>query len=100
GACAPLVAGTPAPATFCTDHGAATCGTNGKCDGAGGCQKYPDGTACAGASCPVGAATLKLAGTCGGGACSVPTLSCTPYFCNGAAACQTMCNVDGDCATG
>ncbi|HEV3031161.1 MAG TPA: hypothetical protein VG319_05935 [Polyangia bacterium] len=100
GACAPLAAGTAAPASFCTDQGATTCGTNGKCDGAGSCQKYADGTGCASASCPAGTATLKVAGTCSGGACSVSTLSCAPYFCNGASACQSTCSADTDCATG
>jgi hypothetical protein len=100
GACAPLAAGTAAPTSFCGDQGAATCGTNGKCNGAGGCQKYADGTACSGATCPAGAAALKLAGTCSSGACSVPTVSCAPYFCNGAAACQASCNLDGDCVGG
>ncbi len=97
GACAPLAAGTPAPTTLCTDQGAATCGTNGKCNGSGGCQKYADGTGCSSATCPAGAATLNLAGACLAGACHVPTLACTPYFCNGVAACQTSCNGDGDC---
>jgi hypothetical protein len=100
GACAPLSAGSTDANGSCTDQGAATCGTNGKCNGAGGCQKYGDGTACATATCPAGAATLKLVGSCSGGACSIPTQTCAPYFCNGAAACHTTCNVDGDCAAG
>jgi hypothetical protein len=100
GSCAPVAAGTAAPATFCTDQGGASCGTNGKCDGAGGCQKYPNGTSCSAASCPAGTATLKIAGTCSGGACSAPTQSCAPYFCNGAGACQTSCAGDGECAGG
>jgi hypothetical protein len=98
GACAPVAAGTAAPATFCSDQGATTCGTNGKCDGAGGCQKYIDGTTCSVVSCPAGAAAMNLAGSCAGGTCSVPTQSCAPYFCNGAAACRTTCNTDADCA--
>jgi hypothetical protein len=100
GACAPVAAGVTAPTTFCTDQGTTTCGTNGKCDGSGGCQKYADGTSCSAATCPGGTATLKLAGACSGGSCSVPTQSCSPYFCDGAAACHSNCNVDADCLTG
>ncbi|HVZ71980.1 MAG TPA: hypothetical protein VHJ20_06355 [Polyangia bacterium] len=100
GTCQPVAAGTAAPTTFCSDQGAATCGTNGKCDGSGGCQKYADGTSCAAATCPAGATTLKKAGTCGGGTCNVPTASCAPFVCNGAAACTTSCALDTDCVAG
>jgi hypothetical protein len=103
GACAPVAAGTPAPTTFCTDQTAATCGTNGKCDGLGGCQKYADGTTCAAASCAAGTTTLKAAGSCNAGACAIPTSSCSPYYCNGgsgaAAACHNTCATDGDCVS-
>jgi hypothetical protein len=99
GTCTPVAANTPAPASFCADEGAASCGTNGKCDGAGGCQKYADGTSCSQAACPAGGATLTKAGTCQGGSCSKPTQGCAPYFCNGVADCQATCNGDTDCAT-
>jgi hypothetical protein len=100
GTCAPVAAGTPAPASFCADEGQTSCGANGKCDGAGGCQKYPDNTPCSQATCPAGGATLTMAGTCQGGSCSKPTQACAPYFCNGVAACQSTCGNDNDCATG
>jgi hypothetical protein len=100
GVCAPVAAGTPAPASFCSDQGATSCGTNGKCDGAGACQPYPTGTSCSQASCPAGASSLTLAGTCQGGVCAKPTSACAPYFCNGVNACQTMCGSDTDCQNG
>jgi hypothetical protein len=100
GACAPLAAGTPAPAAFCADEGAASCGANGRCDGAGGCQQYANGTACSNATCPASGTTLTMAGTCQGGTCSKPTQSCAPYFCNGVAACQGSCGDSDDCTTG
>ena len=31
---------------MCADDGAASCGTNGRCNGAGNCQNYPAGIAC------------------------------------------------------
>jgi hypothetical protein len=97
GACSPVAAGTTAPVSFCPDEGPSSCGSNGKCDGAGGCQKYPNGTGCSNATCPAGSGTLTMAGTCMGGVCSKPTSSCSPYFCNGSAACQTTCSSNGDC---
>jgi hypothetical protein len=100
GACAPVAAGTPAPAAFCADEAAPSCGANGKCDGLGGCQQYADGTMCAPATCPGSSATLTKTGMCQAGACAKPTASCAPYFCNGVAACQVTCSGDGDCATG
>ncbi|HVZ71134.1 MAG TPA: hypothetical protein VHJ20_02060 [Polyangia bacterium] len=100
GACSPVAAGTPAPASFCADEGAASCGNNGKCDGNGGCQNYGDGTSCSLATCPSGAGSLVMAGTCQAGVCSKPTQSCAPYFCNGVTACQTTCGSSTDCTTG
>jgi hypothetical protein len=100
GTCSPVAAGTVAPAAFCADQGASTCGTNGMCDGAGGCQKYADGTSCSTATCPASSATLTKAGTCANGMCSKPTQSCAPYFCNGVSACSNTCGSDTDCAAG
>jgi hypothetical protein len=97
GTCTPVAAGTAAPASFCADEGAASCGKNAKCDGLGGCQKYPDGSSCAAASCPASSTTLIQAGTCQGGTCSKPPHSCAPYVCDGVGACTTSC---GSCSTG
>jgi hypothetical protein len=105
GACAPLPPGTPAPSTFCTDLGASTCSTNGKCDGAGACQKYADGTACTNDKCHV------AAGLCSGGSCTSAVISCddgnpcTTDSCNPLTGCihgivtnGTLCN-DGNACT-
>src|SRR5262249_37091107 len=76
GTCKAVAGGTPAPSTFCTDQGVASCGTNGKCDGGGGCQKYANGTICSPATCPMGATSATLTGTCSGGSCQAGTQSC------------------------
>jgi hypothetical protein len=97
GSCAPVAAGTPAPATFCSDQTPSSCGTNGKCDGAGGCQKYPNNTPCSTATCTSGAASLTTAGTCNGGSCQTGSQSCNGFKCAGGTACPTTCNADTDC---
>ncbi len=57
GLCTAVPTGLPDPAGLCTDKGPASCGTDGKCQ-AGACQKYPQGTACANASCPMPGSTF------------------------------------------
>jgi len=44
--CTNLPAGSPDPSGVCADRGAASCGTNGRCNGAGNCQTYAAGTQC------------------------------------------------------
>ncbi len=100
GACAPVAAGTAAPASFCADAGPTSCGSNGKCDGLGGCQQYANSTPCSTAACPGGSGTLTMPGTCQSGVCSKPTQACAPYFCDGVSACQVTCGSNTDCATG
>jgi hypothetical protein len=75
GVCGAIAAGTD-PDAECADQGAASCGTNGVCNGAGACQKYVTGTSCAPASCSGGIATG--ASTCNGlGSClSPPPVDC------------------------
>ena len=50
GTCIAVPAGQD-PLNQCTDATAATCGTNGFCDGSGACQKYASGTTCIAQSC-------------------------------------------------
>ncbi|HVX97140.1 MAG TPA: hypothetical protein VHK47_19645 [Polyangia bacterium] len=98
GTCSPMIAGAVDPNGACVDQGAPSCGTNGKCDGAGGCQKYANGTTCSAATC-ANTSTLKLAGQCSNGACTANTQSCAPFLCT-SGACANTCNTDNDCAEG
>jgi hypothetical protein len=98
GTCSDLGAGADDPDGTCVDQGPTTCGTNGKCNGSGGCQKYADGTTCSQATCQ-DAATLKQAGKCAAGTCTPTTKLCAPFVCS-MGACTNSCNADGDCADG
>ena len=51
GTCTNVPTGAPDPAGLCDDQGAASCGTNGKCQ-AGACQKYATGTLVQGLDLP------------------------------------------------
>ena len=55
------------PLDQCNDAGAASCGTDGSCDGAGACQPYPRGTTCRPA-----AGVCDVAETCAGGGVACP----------------------------
>jgi hypothetical protein len=90
GICTSVPAGLPDPQGICRDAGASSCGTNGKCDGQGNCQKYVQGTTCLDPSCPSGTTTFTPASTCdGAGTCVTPTsITCDPYLC-GANACKS-----------
>jgi hypothetical protein len=100
GTCTNVPAGSVDPTATCKDQGAATCGTNGKCDGNGGCALYGQGTTCKGSSCPAGSTTFTATSTCNGaGTCVTPNATpCFPYQC-GASVCKNSCTVDGDCAS-
>ena len=41
----------PRDSSTCTTMPASTCGLDGKCDGAGGCRKYPENTQCKSGTC-------------------------------------------------
>jgi hypothetical protein len=82
----------------CLDQGVATCGTNGRCNGAGGCQRYPNGTTCREQSCTPGANEWTAAGVCISGACSVPDgRSCAPFICSGNR-CGSSCASNAECS--
>ena len=87
------------PLGQCTDAGAAACGLDGTCDGAGACRKYASGIVCGTDSCTAGTATL--AGRCSGpGVCQAGLLqACSPYVCSGSS-CLGKCATNADCATG
>ncbi|HEY4393241.1 MAG TPA: hypothetical protein VGP64_04230, partial [Polyangia bacterium] len=97
GTCTNVASGTVDPAGLCKDQGAASCGTNGKCQ-AGACQKYVSGTSCKSASCPSASVTFTGTATCdGAGKCVTPASgSCFPYVC-GTNACKAACTANSDC---
>jgi hypothetical protein len=103
GKCAPVSAGSD-PDNECADQGAATCGTDGTCNGAGACRKYVVGTACGSTTC--NGSTLMSGGSCdGNGTCGAGgSTPCSPYACT-AGGCKTSCTgaAQGqhpDCAAG
>ena len=93
GHCTMVAAGNGDPRNTCKDAGAASCGTNGKCDGAGACQLYSKTTTCAGEACSQNVYTPFS--TCdGAGRCvKPPSLPCAPYTCNGTR-CFMACSAD------
>lgn len=86
------------PKNACNDGGAATCGDDGSCNGAGACRKYAAGTQCAAAACTNGSATP--ARTCdGNGSCRTAIASsCGRYRCGGTQ-CLQSCNTSNDCVS-
>ncbi len=99
GTCASVPLGASDPHGVCLDQHATSCGTDGTCDGAGGCHKYPTGTECGAEACSAGVYTPTS--TCdANGNCRAPdAVACAPYLCNGAR-CYTACGNDSACAAG
>lgn len=98
GTCGSIVAGLD-PDNECTDQGAASCGTDGVCNGASACEAYAAGTICGPASC-MGMLVSVAPSTCSGGACTAgPSIPCAPYVCAGTM-CKLSCALDTDCAPG
>ncbi|MCG5051902.1 MAG: hypothetical protein KA712_02990 [Myxococcales bacterium] len=101
GTCAPIPAGIkPKNAAQCAKQEVSSCGTDGTCDGLGGCRTYPDGTICTPGTCDV--ATVVGEKVCLGGKCEAgPKTICTPFSCDPAAAqCFGECTNDSQCAPG
>ncbi len=101
GSCLPITAGLPA-LSGCALSAASTCGLDSKCDGAGACRKWVNGTTCVNQSCS--GTTQTNASTCNGsGACVAgSTQTCAAgYMCVGTA-CPTVCSGtdDSPCASG
>ena len=96
GHCMPVVAGNPDPRAVCAVQSPSTCGTNGKCDGSGGCQKYPVNTVCADETCV--SSVYTPASMCNAnGQCVAPdALPCAPFTCN-ANKCFTACTNNTQC---
>jgi hypothetical protein len=89
-------AGVMDPALVCIDLGVATCGTNGKCDGHGGCERYADGDVCQGETCDPDTNRSSV-GVCQAGTCNVSSRRCNPFACNGNT-CGTRCDSNTQCA--
>jgi hypothetical protein len=99
GTCSFIASGAADARAACATQTAASCGTDGTCDGSGGCRKYPGGTLCKPGSCDAATNQRMVASTCdGNGACvASPGASCAPYRCNGPA-CFTGCGTNADCS--
>ncbi len=98
GSCKPIKANTFSGE--CADNGTASCGTNGKCDGAGACQNYAAGTTCIGASCASPTSRNNVDTCNGSGTCTDNgvTNCATGYACL-SGTCQTSCTDDTACAS-
>ncbi len=96
GSCMPVGADNDDPHGICQNKGPSSCGTNGKCDGAGGCETYAAGTKCAEETCASGIFTGQS--TCNTtGQCVAPdSLPCAPYVCNGSE-CFNVCATSDQC---
>ncbi len=98
GACAAVTAGTD-PFGDCNQTDPTTCGQSGNCNGASGCEMWPNSTVCVVQTCSD--ATLSAADYCNGnGVCSDSgSSSCCPYKCTGNS-CRTTCSDNTHCCTG
>lgn len=103
GLCSPLPAGVLDPRHICKDLGVASCGSNGLCNGTGGCQRYAAGSICSARHCgtqpgqELSARTCDGNGNCNGG---VTTTCAMMFACNPASgSCYTgPCANDAQCA--
>jgi hypothetical protein len=97
--------GKCAPVTMGLAHGndcvasSSSCGTNGRCDGSGGCQFWGSDHVCASPTCSMAAAVP--AGMCNGqGSCVVSqSAPCPGNFVCGGDICKTSCGSDLDCVS-
>jgi len=98
GKCTLVASGATDPRATCTDSGASSCGTDGKCDGAGGCRKYAVNTVCAGELCASDVYTAPS--TCNAsGQCIKPMATpCGTYHCNGSK-CYGSCTNNNQCVS-
>ena len=78
-----------------------TCGFDGKCDGAGGCRKYPVNTMCKPGMCD-GDAVVGSNACDGNGQCKPgSTHICVPFSCNAATgSCVAVCTSNSQCVSG
>jgi hypothetical protein len=97
GVCGPKRPSAPPAHGACPDLGPQSCDTNGRCDGAGNCAKYPVGTQCGEPFCSgqdlVGAALCDEQGRCEAPAAAACSKS---YTCEDSS-CPSGCTSDADC---
>jgi hypothetical protein len=88
------------PGDDCADDGAASCGNNGLCDGAGQCANYAVGTVCANAVC--GTKTHYTSSLCEGpGQCVQGTYTyCGKFGCDADSGCKSFCDAENECQEG
>jgi hypothetical protein len=98
GRCLPIAAGQTDAHGVCPTEAVVSCGFTGRCNGQGGCARYPAGTTCQPSSC-MGGSMVPPAACDGHGTCLAgPAIACDPYQC-GDAACRDRCTADQDCVT-
>jgi hypothetical protein len=99
GVCSNILNGDADILSRCSNQGAPSCGTDGRCDGKGACRLYDASTSCAAPSCGPGLSAQTTGRNCNGlGVCQpATTIPCAPYVCNGATACLAACTRDADC---
>ncbi len=97
GTCSPVPAGTVDPKNVCAVS-STTCGTNGKCNGSGGCYVAPARTEC-GSSC---SGNVIIRKSCdGAGNCTGTGVPCNNNLtCANSTDCKTNCSTDTDCTGG
>jgi hypothetical protein len=101
GLCRPVAANVLDPHGACVTSAPTTCGTDGRCDGAGACRQWDYRTACAATTCTDG--VYYGASNCNGSGSCVPLFmaSCAPFKCDAATnRCAATCTDDTDCAIG
>ena len=91
----------PRAESACVKMPVATCGLDGKCDGLGGCRKYPVNVMCKPGMCEgdavVGSSVCDGAGRCKPG----PTRICVPFSCNPSTGdCYESCSTSSQCVSG
>ncbi len=96
GSCMPVGADKVDPRGICQDKGPSSCGTNGKCDGAGSCEAYAPGTKCAEETCASGIFTGQSACNTTGQCVAPDSRPCAPYVCNGTE-CFNVCATSDQC---
>ena len=101
GICVAAATGTD-PRDECDNQGAASCGTSGKCNGAGACAFYAGG-ACGSTTpaCNAASSAIVDSSACDGMGSCVPNVvhDCNGYRCQNAACGTGPCTRDDICAT-